>query len=156
MNIPTISSETRLAPILLSVYQKQSPHTFPRSRVIINLSPHISPTTRAQICWKSAHKVPISPHINLGFPPPPPPPPLGEADNNYINPAGKELEVNWLTSLRSVAEPEEIFFMQSHFLKEINGEDILKTWASYVLRLLLLQTVVPCIILVILLTLGFH
>ena len=60
---------------LLSVEQKQSPHILPESRAFKNLSPHISPTTRAEICCK----VPIFPHISPGCPP------LGEADDKCIN-----------------------------------------------------------------------
>lgn len=47
-------------------------------RVGQNLSPHISPTTRAEICCKALTKSPYSPTSARG------PPPLGEADDKRI------------------------------------------------------------------------
>ena len=59
------SSEQSIVPNLLSVEQKQSAHILCESRPFKHLSPHISPTTRAEICCK----VPIFPDISLGSPP---------------------------------------------------------------------------------------
>ena len=52
------SSEQSIVPNLLSVEQKRSPHILPESTAFKNLSPHVSPTTRAEICCKVPIKSP--------------------------------------------------------------------------------------------------
>ena len=71
------SSEQSIVLNLLSVEQKRSPHILPESRAFKNLSPHISPTTRAEICCKVPIKSPYFPISARG-------PPLGEADDKCI------------------------------------------------------------------------
>ena len=72
------SSEQSIFPYLLSVEQKRSPHILPESRPFKNQSPHISPTTRAEICCKVPIKSPYSPTSARGSPS------IGEADDKCI------------------------------------------------------------------------
>ena len=61
-------SKTQLAPILLLLCQRQSPHNLPDSWGNINLFPHISRTIEVHICCKLPTECPI-PHIQPGVSP---------------------------------------------------------------------------------------
>ena len=74
---PSIEQKKKIVPNLLSVEHKRSPYIFLESGAFKNLSPHISPTTRAEICCKVPIKSPYSPTSARG-------PLLGEADDKYI------------------------------------------------------------------------
>ena len=71
LNKRTSIEQKKIVPNLLSVEQKRSPHIFLESGAFKNLSPHISPTTRAEICCKVPIKSPYSPTSARGPPPPP-------------------------------------------------------------------------------------
>ena len=73
-----IERTIKIVPNLLSVEHKRSPNIFPESRAFKNLSPHISPTTREEICCKVPIKSPYSPTSARGSP-------LGEADDKCIS-----------------------------------------------------------------------
>ena len=88
-----------IVPNLLSVEQKRSPDILPESRAFKNLSPHIFPTTRAEICCKVPIKSPHSPTSARG--------PL--PDGKYITLGSRDMKHRYFEFVICSSLTENIF-----------------------------------------------